>query len=329
MNTIINKKKYNTIDLFCGCGGFSYGLEKSGLNIIGSIDIWDKAIESYKINMPNHKALCKDLTKYTPQEFHNEIGVDTTIDIIVGGIPCQAFSMAGKRDKNDPRNSLFIEYVKYLDYFKPKSFLIENVIGMLSAKLSNNEKAIDVIMNELSKNYNVAYYKLYASDFGVPQNRRRVIIIGFRKDLNIIPTEPITKIKNENERPAVKNILEPKENIDKKQYLSQKALDGIKLKKEKMKEKGYGFGAQMLDFNKPSYTISCRYWKDGYEALVKYDENEVRRLTILELKRIQSFPDNYVLCGSKKDQIIQIGNAVACDFAKELGYYIQNKLDNQ
>ena len=131
---------YNTIDLFCGCGGFSYGLEKSGLNIIGSVDFWDRAIESYQKNMPNHKALCKDLTKYSPEEFHKEIGLDKSIDIIAGSPPCQAFSMAGKRDKNDPRNSLFIEYVKYLNYFNPKAFLMENVIGMLSAKLENKTR---------------------------------------------------------------------------------------------------------------------------------------------------------------------------------------------
>ena len=92
------------------------------------------------------------------------------------------------------------------------------------------------------------------------------------------------------------------------------------------KEKGFGFGAQMLDFDKPSYTIPARYWKDGYDALVKYNEKEIRRLTITELKRIQSFPDNYIIDGSSKDIIMQIGNAVACKFAYYLGKYIINTL---
>lgn len=92
-------------------------------------------------------------------------------------------------------------------------------------------------------------------------------------------------------------------------------------------QKGAGFGAQFLDMDKPSYTIPARIWKDGYDALVRYSETEVRRLTVLELKRIQSFPDDYILCGSKKDQIIQIGNAVASQFAYYLGRYIYELLD--
>lgn len=83
-----------------------------------------------------------------------------------------------------------------------------------------------------------------------------------------------------------------------------------------------GFGAQYLDLDKPSYTIPARYWKDGYDALVKYSDTEIRRLTITELKRIQSFPDDYILEGSKKDIIMQIGNAVACKFAYNIGKHI-------
>ena len=239
---------------------------------------------------------------------------------------CQSFSIAGKRDKNDPRNALFMEYVKYLDYFKPKAFIMENVIGMLSKKTANGENVIDIIMEQLNRNYNCIINKLYASDFEVPQNRRRTIIIGIRKDLNILPKEPEPIIKSVQYRIPVKNILIPKEDIDKKYYLSEKALAGIENKKGVNKEKGFGFGAQMLDFDKPSYTIPARYWKDGYDALVKYNEKEIRRLTITELKRIQSFPDNYIIDGSNKDIIMQIGNAVACKFAYYLGKYIINTL---
>ncbi len=239
---------------------------------------------------------------------------------------CTTFSMAGRRDKNDPRNALFMEYVKYLDYFNPKAFIMENVIGILSKKTANGENVIDIVMEHLSKNYNCIINKLYASDFEVPQNRRRTIIIGIRKDLNILPTEPEPIIKSIHDRIPVKTILIPRENVDKKYYLSEKALTGIKNKKELNKEKGLGFGAQMLDFEKPSYTIPARYWKDGYDALVKYNETEIRRLTIIELKRIQSFPDNYIINGSNKDVIMQIGNAVACKFAYYLGKYIINTL---
>ena len=116
--------------------------------------------------------------------------------------------------------------------------------------------------------------------------------------------------------------------VDKSYYLSKVAIEGIKNKKLKSIEKCAGFGAQYLDLEKPSYTIPARYWKDGYDALVKYNDTEIRRLTILELKRIQSFPDNYILDGSKKDVIMQIGKAVACRFAFHLGKHIQKLLNN-
>ena len=316
-----NNVKLTVLDLFCGCGGMSKGLTDAGLDIIAGIDIWDKAINNYKRNY-HHNAICADLTKLPPDLFCKTYNINmNNIDIIVGGPPCQSFSMAGRRDKNDPRNSLFMEFVKYLDYFNPKGFIMENVIGILSKKTENNEKVIDIIMEKLTKNYNCIICKLYASDYEVPQNRRRAIIIGIRKDLNIIPKEPQV-ILEVDKRIPVKTVLQKTDEVDKSYYLSKLAIDGIKNKKLKSIAKGAGFGAQYLDLEKPSFTIPARYWKDGYDSLVKYSDTEIRRLTILELKRIQSFPDNYVLEGSKKDIIMQIGNAVACRFAYHLGKYM-------
>jgi len=231
-------KRLNVIDLFCGCGGMSKGLTDAGLNVIAGIDIWDKAVESYNKNY-DHKAYCADITQLHPEKFNELYNKENkNVDILVGGTPCQSFSIAGKRDKNDPRNTLFMEYVKYLDYFKPKAFIMENVIGMLSKKTATGENVIDLIMEQLNKNYNCIINKLYASDFEVPQNRRRTIIIGIRKDLNIIPKQPEPIIKSPQGRIPVKNILIPKVEVDKKYYLSEKALAGIANKKNANKEKG-------------------------------------------------------------------------------------------
>jgi DNA (cytosine-5)-methyltransferase 1 len=314
------------LDLFCGCGGMSKGLQDAGLNVVAGIDIWDKASHSYKQNFPDHLSVCADITNLPPQLFDEtyNIGKDD-VDVIVGGPPCQGFSIAGKRDVKDPRNSLFMEYVRYLNYFNPKLFIMENVMGILSMKNSVGTKVIDIIMSELNVNYNCVVCRLYASDFEVPQNRRRVIIIGIRKDLNIIPTEP-TPILSVEDRIPVNTILQPKEQVENRYYLSEKALHGIQTKKKKAAENGNGFGAQILKMDKPSYTIPARYWKDGYDALVAYSDTEIRRLTILELKRIQSFPDDFVLTGNKKEQIMQIGNAVASRFAYHLGKYVINTL---
>lgn len=318
-----SNNKLTVLDLFCGCGGMTTGLIESGLDVKCGIDIWDKAIESYKTNH-KHLAICEDLTKLTPEKLSKKYKLKS-FDIIVGGPPCQGFSIAGKRDKNDPRNSLFMQYCKYLEFFKPKAFIMENVIGILSMKTQNNEKVIDIIMENLEKEYNCYINKLYASDFEVPQNRRRTIIVGIRKDLKKFPTAILPIIKK-SKRIPVKTVLEEREDIDEKYFLSQKAIDGINKKKKRSKLEGKGFGAQFLDLNKPSYTIPARYWKDGYDALVKYDDKTIRRLTINELKKIQSFPDNYEIKGTKKDIIMQIGNAVACKFAYHIGKYIINVL---
>ena len=152
------------------------------------------------------------------------------------------------------------------------------------------KKVIDSITELFQESYRIGIYKLNANDFNVPQNRRRIIIISIRRDLNIEPTEPII---NSSIRPTIRGLLE--ENVDSSYYLSQKAIDGIANKKEQSKLKGNGFGAQFLDLDKASYTIPARYWKDGYDALVKYSDRSIRRLTITELRRIQTFPEDYTI----------------------------------
>jgi DNA (cytosine-5)-methyltransferase 1 len=310
------------IDLFAGCGGFCTGMVRAGFNVLASIDIWDKACESLS-NNHEHLVLCKDLTKFTPSMLRAEIKT-RQVDVIFGGPPCQGFSMAGKRDKNDPRNSLFIEYVKYIEYFKPKMFVMENVPGILSMKNAQGNKVIDIIMECLSNGYNCKYYTVMASHYGVPQKRKRVIFIGIRNDLDISNTPVPTT--TEDDQPAVKHVLESKKNVPKNAWLSEKAINGINAKKARMAEKKCGFGAQYLDLNKPCFTIPARYWKDGYDALVKYGETDIRRLTILEIKRIQSFADDYQLAGSKKDQIMQLGNAVPVQLAYQIARHIKKKL---
>ena len=316
-----NECELKVLDLFCGCGGFTKGLEDAGLNVVAGIDHWNPAVESYRKNF-SHICLEKDLTKYEPVNFVNDTGVKD-IDILVGGPPCQGFSLAGKRDKKDPRNSLFMEYIKYLNYFSPKMFIMENVRGILSMKTSDGTYVKELILDELTKNYNCIPFSLYARDFEVPQIRNRVLFIGIRKDLNIIPVEP-DKINPNNHIP-VSTILLPRDQVT-SGYLSEKAIKGINNKLERMKDKGYGFGAQFLKLDYPSYTIPARYHKDGYDALVKYSDKDIRKLTVTELKRIQTFGDDFILQGNYKEQVMQIGNAVASRFAYHIGKYVINTL---
>lgn len=308
--------RYKVLDMFCGCGGFTKGLEDAGLDVVAGIDVCGKAIESYNENF-DKRGILSDVSDVDLKRFED-------VDIVVGSPPCQGFSLAGKRDAKDPRNLLPMEFVRYVNTIRPKAFLMENVVGFMSMKNSDGEKIVDSVMSNIN-GYKTNINVLCASDFGVPQNRKRVIIIGVRDDLDVIPTD-IAPVLDKKDRVPVKTVLTPREDVEEKCYLSERAISGILRRKAECKKSKKGFGAQYLREDKPSYTISARYWKDGYDALVKYSDTEIRRLTVDELKRIQTFPEDFYIAGTKKEVIIQIGNAVACLFAKHLGEYLINIL---
>lgn len=171
------------IDLFAGCGGLSLGFEMAGFDIPLAIEKDEWASETYKKNHPFTKVLTEDITKIT--ELNSLIEKkDLPIDGIIGGPPCQGFSLSGNRDKNDPRNSLFMEFVRFVRYFKPKFFVMENVTGILSMKTKNNQNVKNLILSEYDESgYNVKICKLNAAEYGVPQSRLRIVFIGIRKDL--------------------------------------------------------------------------------------------------------------------------------------------------
>lgn len=218
----------NVLDLCCGAGGFSNGFEQAGFNVVFGIDIWDVAIKTFNNNHNKSSVgICENLTELSPELFEEKYNIDKKkIDIIIGGIPCQGFSLIGLRKKDDKRSLLYKDYVKYVNFYKPKVFLIENVTGILSMKNENNEKYIDLILNELNTTYNIDYKKLYACDFDVPQLRPRVIIMGIRKDLNINPSFP-SPISNVKTTLKMKNVLLKKEDCDKSLFLSKNAVDYI------------------------------------------------------------------------------------------------------
>ncbi|MBQ0083215.1 MAG: DNA cytosine methyltransferase [Clostridiales bacterium] len=172
----------NVIDLFAGCGGLSTGFEMAGYNIPLAVEKDEWASETYKKNHPNTKVITNDITQITDLNSFFDEPVD--IDGIIGGPPCQGFSLSGNRDKKDPRNSLFMEFVRFVKHFKPRFFVMENVTGILSMKTKNDENVKDLIINEFSGvGYTVNIYILNAAEFGVPQSRVRVFFIGLRNDI--------------------------------------------------------------------------------------------------------------------------------------------------
>lgn len=191
----MSKKSLNTIDLFSGCGGMSLGFKWAGFNTLLASDMDENCKKTFTYNFPNVPFVCDDLTNLKKEDFKNYI--TSEVDVIIGGPPCQGFSLANKRRNTiseDPRNNLFYEFVKTINWYNPKAFVMENVKGLLSMK---SGQVIKQIINEFEHagecGYHVKYEVLKASDFGVPQSRERVIIIGFRKDLGLNPEFPTKK----------------------------------------------------------------------------------------------------------------------------------------
>lgn len=172
----------NVIDLFAGCGGLSLGFEMAGFNIPLAVekDAW--AAETYAHNHSHTKVVTQDITQIF--DFNQLLDPTTMIDGIIGGPPCQGFSLSGNRDKNDPRNSLFMEFVRFVKHYKPKFFVMENVSGILSMTTKSGELVKNVIIEEYDNaGYNMEIFQLNAAEFGVPQSRIRVFFIGLRKDI--------------------------------------------------------------------------------------------------------------------------------------------------
>ena len=183
-----------SIDLFSGCGGLTKGFSMAGIRSIFASDIDENCEKTFKRNFPDVPFLCGDITQITKDEVDKIIG-NVKPDIIIGGPPCQGFSLANKRRNkvaDDPRNRLFYGFVKFINWYSPKVFVMENVKGLLSMK---NGQVLETILEEFGHagdfdGYDLTYGVLLASDFGVPQNRERVIIIGTRHDLGLHPSLP-------------------------------------------------------------------------------------------------------------------------------------------
>ena len=169
------KKGLNTIDLFSGAGGLSCGFEQAGFNILLGTDNNKTALETFKLNHPDSKILLGDISEISTKDILKTID-HQKIDVIIGGPPCQGFSLAGDRDPKDPRNSLFKEYLRIVKEIKPKVFIMENVRGILSMKNDSGQKVIDIILGEFKKlsDYNVEIFQVNSADYGVPQRRKRM-----------------------------------------------------------------------------------------------------------------------------------------------------------
>lgn len=309
--------KYSMIDLFAGIGGTRLGFYQTGkTKVVFSSEIDKFAIKTYKANFG--ETPYGDITKISEKNIPDH-------DILVGGFPCQAFSQAGKKlGFEDTRGTLFFEIARIIKEKRPKAFLLENVKNLKSHDKGRTYKTIEQTLKDL--NYDVHSVILKAKDFGVPQNRERIYIVGFAKDkVNnyddfSFPIPPNTDV-------SVGDILESK--VDDKYTISDTLWQGHQRRKKEHKLKGNGFGYTLFNKNSPyTNTLSARYYKDGSEILIEQIGKNPRKLTPREAARLQGFPENYIIPVSDTQSYKQFGNSVAVPVIHAIAKNIIQILDN-
>lgn len=289
------KKSFSFIDLFAGIGGIRLAFEKQGGVCVFSSEIDPWAVKTYEANFGETPA--GDITKIDADDIPD-------FDVLLGGFPCQAFSQAGRRKGfEDARGTLFFEIARILKAKKPKAFFLENVRGLLSHDKGKTFKTIYTILTE-ELGYKVYYKVLNAKDFGVPQNRQRIMIVGFLDhEVEFSFPEP-SGVKTK-----VGDILE--RDVPDKYTISDKLWEGHQKRRLLNKERGYGFGYSLFDENSPyTSTISARYYKDGSEILIAQAGKNPRKLTPREAARLQGFPDSFKIVVGDSHAYKQFGNSV-------------------
>lgn len=323
------------ISLFAGCGGSSLGYSMAGYKELLAVEFDKNAVEVFKLNFPDVCVYDGDIAKLSLDECKHisKLTDPGQLDVLDGSPPCQGFSTTGKRDFYDNRNQLFVEYVRLLRGLKPKIFVMENVSGMVKGKM----KLIFVeILQELKKSgYNVSAKLLNAKWFGVPQSRERLIFIGIRKDLEIVPNHPKALYATVTVKQAFDNCLSltfaPKQEGEKKvfSYIKQGQVaincvpkDVLKKHVPKMCNPNYSFNGlcKRLDENSFSHTILKTFSPYSNTPISPYEN---RYISGEECKRLCSFPDEFVFTRNYKDWIARMGNSVPPMFMKAIAEEIK------
>lgn len=307
---------YKIIDLFAGIGGTRLGFHQTGrTKSVFSSEIDKFAIKTYQANFGDTPY--GDITQLDEHNVPDH-------DILVGGFPCQAFSIAGKKlGFEDTRGTLFFEIARILRCKQPKAFLLENVKNLLLHDRGRTYRVIEETLDALGYEVNLLVYK--AKDFGVPQNRERIYIVGFNRESVpnytdfVKPVPPCTATR-------VGDILE--KNVNEKYTISDQLWAGHQRRKHDNKIAGKGFGYSLFDEDSPyTSTISARYYKDGSEILINQQGKNPRKLTPREAARLQGFPDNFIIPVSDTQAYKEFGNSVAVPVIRAIAEQIIAVLD--
>ncbi len=334
----MKQKTLSFIDLFSGAGGMLRGFIDAGYSPVFSVEVWEPAIATHRTNYPSVPVIDRDIRTITNEEIEQ---YRDSIDVIIGGPPCQGFSTIGKRLVKDPRNELVFEFIRFVEVIQPKAFLMENVRGLLSSDGGKIKAAIEEEFRRIG--YNTKSQVLCAADYGVPQVRNRVFFLGTRNDLGIEPSFPEKNRAPENYATvgsAINDLLGKENEIP--NHVPMKHNPTVTARIAFIKEgegipesglpdeishgsrsdykdnnlKNFSHVYRRLDRNKPATTMV-----PGHNAFPLHPVAD-RSLTVREAARIQTFPDDVVFSGTRQDQCIQVGNAVPVLLAETLAEHI-------
>ena len=320
---------YNFIDLFSGAGGLSCGLTMAGFTPVGSVEIMPEAVETYRYNFGVQKGFeenveTRDIREQTVKDDLYKSVENKHIHLIVGGFPCQGFSMAGNRVVTDPRNSLYLEMLEIVKRLQPDFVVMENVEGLRS--MLDGKVEAKIISDYKEAGYDINVTILNSADYGVPQIRRRVIFVGNRHGLTNYHPKPMFSSENYvTLGEGIKRFMNMKEDKSINHIFtkhSEKMIAQIAaLPEGKSLYGNYSDAWKKSPWNKPSCTVKENH--GGVNIHPKLN----RVLTPRELASLQSFPDDFIFKGSKKWQLVQIGNAVPALLGKAIGIAVMKSLD--
>lgn len=316
--------KFTVVSTFAGCGGSSLGYESAGGKVLLSVEFDPHAVQVYRDNFPHTDLFADDIAKLSVKDALIRTGLKPgELDIFDGSPPCQGFSLAGKRQLNDPRNALFTQYVRLLEGFMPKVFVMENVPGMVVGKM---KVVFAQILQALKgAGYWVSARVLDSQYFGVPQRRKRMIFIGVRKDLGVKPSHPGALSRPISVGRAVADLPQ-----DDSRTLTEQAYHyWLKLRPgqqfSKAHPKGHWFNGTKIDPKRPAPTVTKTVLPTGGGGGL-YHWKYPRILNIPEVKRISSFPDDFILRGDFKDQWARLGNSVPPNLMRAIASHIRDEI---
>ena len=309
-------REFTAISLFAGAGGLDMGFERAGFKTIWANDFNADACKTHE-NWSTAKVVCGDVAKVDATDIPDA-------DIMLGGFPCQGFSLSGPRKIDDSRNVLYKHYVRIVKEKKPLMFVGENVKGLLTM---GGGTIIEAIVEDFSQcGYNVFYKLLNAKDYEVPEDRERVIIVGFRKDLNISEFEfPVPRKYRVTMREALKNIPEPEpDEVCNAPYSSRYMSRNRKR------------GWDDVSYTIPAMAKQVTLWPGSPDMvkldkdLWKFGDNGVtRRFSWREAAAIQTFPPDLEFYGDLTSKYKQIGNAVPVKLAETVATHLYGVLSNR